>query len=209
MIKLLTIPTAVAATLSIASAATLQDHLNDMEAANLTPVVEVVEEKKEEKVSPKIVWECKGCSENEKKVLDFFQKYGIEDRYALATLMGNIKQESNFHTNICEGGARVSYHRCYSGGFGLIQWTTYGRYHGLGHHATITRGNPDTLETQLSYLVTEREWKEAEWRFKTPGKSVGFYMKGAYRWLGWGIHGNRTHYTNQYVNWLTKLTPTP
>ena len=47
---------------------------------------------------------CDNCTENEKIVLDFFQDYGIKDKYALATLMGNIKQESRFTPNICEGG---------------------------------------------------------------------------------------------------------
>ena len=31
----------------------------------------------------------------------------ITDRNALATILGNIKQESNFTANVCEGGARV------------------------------------------------------------------------------------------------------
>ena len=92
---------------------------------------------------------------------------------------------------------------CHSGGYGLIQWTTLGRYRGLGNHARSIGGNPSTLQTQLSYLVTEREWKSAEWKFKTPGKSIGFYMNGAYTWLGWGIHGARTNYSNQYVHRLT------
>ena len=76
----------------------------------------------------------------EKKVLDFFIERGIKDKMALAVLLGNIKQESLFITNICEGGARVPYHRCHSGGFGLIQWTTTGRYGGLGRHANNIEG---------------------------------------------------------------------
>ena len=50
---------------------------------------------------------CKGCNENENATLAFFQDRGIKDRNALATIMGNIKQESNFHANICEGGSRI------------------------------------------------------------------------------------------------------
>ena len=68
-------------------------------------------------------WKCPTCSPAEKKTLAYLQKRtNITDKYALATLMGNIKQESMFISNICEGGARVSYERCYSGGYGLIQW---------------------------------------------------------------------------------------
>jgi len=134
----------------------------------------------------------------EKKVLDFFVKRGIKDRMALAVLLGNIKQESLFVTNICEGGARVPYHHCHSGGFGLIQWTTQGRYDGLGRHARNIGGDPSTLETQLSYLVTEPEWLAIEHKFKKEGQSMSYYMNAAYYWLGWGVHGNRTHYSHHY-----------
>ena len=67
-------------------------------------------------------WDCPGCNPNERYVLSKLQDYTkITDRNALSTLMGNIKSESNFHPNICEGGARVTYHQCHSGGYGLIQ----------------------------------------------------------------------------------------
>ena len=62
---------------------------------------------------------CKGCSDNENIALNYFQDAGIKDRNALATIMGNIRQESTFVPNICEGGSRTSYSGCY-GGYGLI-----------------------------------------------------------------------------------------
>ena len=148
-------------------------------------------------------WTGSGFNDNETKALNFLQDQGITDQMALAVIMGNIKQESRFLPNICEGGARVNYQNCYRGGYGLIQWTTSGRYWGLGNHAKQINGNASTLDTQLSYLVTEREWKEALWRFKTPGRSLDFYMKGAYRWLGWGIYGNRGYYSNNYYDRLS------
>jgi len=84
-------------------------------------------------VEYKTTWKCPGCTDNEKYVLQQLQeKTRISDRNALATIMGNIKQESKFIPNICEGGARVPYDRCYSGGYGLIQWTSLGRYNNLG-----------------------------------------------------------------------------
>ena len=163
-----------------------------------SPIEEVVEE-----VIIKPRWTAEGFNENESKALAFFQDYGITDRMALAVILGNIRQESNFHPNICEGGARVKYENCHRGGYGLVQWTTSYRYWGLGNHAKSISGDPSTIETQLSYLVTEREWKEASVRFKTPEKSLDFYMKGAYRWLGWGIFGNRGYYSQQYYDALT------
>lgn len=162
----------------------------------LSEVALTTEEIKEPK------WHGTNFTAEETAVLNYFQEYGITDRAALATLLGNVKQESRFITNICEGGARVSYHQCRRGGFGLIQWTTLGRYNGLGTHANRIGASPTDLNTQLSYVVTEVEWKKAEWRFKTPGKSIAWYMQGAYRWLGWGVHGNRTHYAQEYYNRL-------
>ena len=57
---------------------------------------------------------------------------GVTDKTALAVLMGNIQQESNFKPNVFEGGAVIPYDRCLRGGYGLIQWTTQARYNGLG-----------------------------------------------------------------------------
>ena len=197
-----TTPLLVAYTFSPLFAKSLDSILNEMVQENTEQVIEEVQPESVKKQTTNR-FTCPTCTNNEKIVLKFFQDYGIKDKYALATLMGNIKQESMFVPNICEGGARVPYHHCHRGGYGLIQWTTLGRYRGLGRHARAIGGNPSTLQTQLSYLVTEVEWKKSEWRFKTPGKPVAFYMRGAYTWLGWGIHGARTHYSNQYVQRLT------
>jgi hypothetical protein len=77
---------------------------------------------------------CKGCNEHENATLVFFQERGIKDRNALATIMGNIRQESTFIPNICEGGSRTSWSNC-GRGYGLIQWTSADRYYGLGDFA--------------------------------------------------------------------------
>jgi len=138
----------------------------------------------------------------EQYVLDFFQERGITDRSALATILGNIKAESMFHPNICEGGARVRYENCHRGGFGLIQWTTTNRYKGLGLFANKYGGNPSELHTQLRYLVNESQWLNIEYKMKTPGMTIAYYMDAAYYWLGWGIHGNRTHYAHDYYHRL-------
>ena len=101
-------------------------------------------------------WKCPGCNTNEKYVLEQLQeKTKISDRNALATIMGNIKSESNFHPNICEGGARVPYNRCYSGGYGLIQWTSTNRYLGLGRFAKKYGYDPSSLEGQTAYMINE------------------------------------------------------
>ena len=145
---------------------------------------------------------CKGCNTNETKTLEFLQTRGITDKNAIATIMGNIRQESTFIPNICEGGARVSYHQCRSGGFGLIQFTCASRYNGLGTFAVRIGGDPSALDTQLRYMITEPQWRGIEDRLKVPGKPIEYYMRLAYTWLGWGHKGARTDYSYNYSNKL-------
>ena len=147
---------------------------------------------------------CKGCNEHENAALAFFQDRGIKDRNALATIMGNIRQESTFIPNICEGGSRTQYHNC-GRGYGLIQWTSANRYYGLGDFARKYGGSPSSLHTQLRYLTTEVQWQRIEDRMKTPGKSINRYMDYAYSWIGWGHHGSRTSYAYDYANRMIKI----
>jgi hypothetical protein len=143
---------------------------------------------------------CKGCNTNESRTLEFLQKRGITDKNALATIMGNIRQESTFTPNVCEGGARVSYHQCRRGGFGLIQFTNAPRFYGLGKFAARIGGDPSTLDTQLQYMLHEGDWKMIENQMKTPGKSIDDYMRLARKWIRWGHHGARTDYAYNYAN---------
>jgi hypothetical protein len=141
---------------------------------------------------------CKGCNTNESRTLEFLQKRGITDKNALATIMGNIRQESTFTPNVCEGGARVSYNGCRSGGYGIIQWTNASRYNGLGRHAARIGANPSSLDTQLDYMLYEGDWKMIEPYMKTPGKSIHQYMRLARKWIRWGHTGARTDYAYDY-----------
>ena len=148
-------------------------------------------------------WQCPGCNENEQYVLEQLQaKTRITDRNALATIMGNIKSESNFHPNICEGGARVSYHDCHSGGYGLIQWTSIGRYRNLGKFAERYNMDPSSLEGQTSYMINESVFQRYLPEFEGNGKTVDQYMVAAYYWLGWGIKGYRQQYAYDYTRKL-------
>ena len=145
---------------------------------------------------------CKNCSENESYVLEALQDQGITDKNALATIMANIKQESQFDPKACESGGKVHYHQCRSGGFGISQWTSSDRYYGLGSYAKQFGGDPSSLETQVGYLFHENDWKLVESGFKQPGKSVSQYMRYAFRWLRWGIKGPRESYAYDYANRL-------
>ena len=144
-------------------------------------------------------WECPDCTPNEKYVLSELQKHTkITDRNALATILGNIKQESNFVANICEGGARVSYSECTRGGYGLIQWTSIGRYNNLGKFCAKYGCDPSTLEGQTRYMINESVFQRYLPEFEGRGKTVDQYMVPAYYWLGWGIKGNREYYSYNY-----------
>jgi hypothetical protein len=145
------------------------------------------------------VWKCKGCNQTEAYTLEYLQKQGIKDKNALATIMGNIKQESDFIPNICEGGAITRYESC-GAGYGLIQWTSSDRYYRLGSVARSSGFSPSSLEGQLKHMLTEPQWKEIEYQMKSPGKSIDSYMNVAYRWIGWGIHGARTNFAYRYAN---------
>jgi hypothetical protein len=127
------------------------------------------------------------------------QKTRIKDRNALATIMGNIKQESKFISNICEGGDRVSYLDCTRGGYGLIQWTSVGRYKGLGSFANKYGCDPSTLTCQTRYMINEPIFQKYLPMFEGGGQTVKQYMVPAYYWLGWGIKGNRELYAYDYV----------
>jgi hypothetical protein len=144
---------------------------------------------------------CRDCSENENAALSYFQDAGITDKNALATILGNIKQESQFIPNVCEGGGIVPYHQC-RGGFGLIQFTASSRYYGLGTFSRQINGDPSSFDTQLKYIVTEPEWKVIENGFKQPGKSISQYMRYAFSWLRWGVKGPRESYAYDYANRL-------
>ena len=145
-------------------------------------------------------WKCPGCNSNEQYVLKELQaKTNISDRNALATIMGNIKSESNFHPNICEGGARVPYNACRSGGYGLIQWTSIGRYNNLGKFAKRYGYDPSSLEGQTAYMINESVFQRYLPEFEGHGKTVDQYMVAAYYWLGWGIKGYRQQYAYDYT----------
>jgi len=146
---------------------------------------------------------CNSCNANEQIALQKLQDHGIKDKNALATIMGNIRQESTFVSDVCEGGARTGYHGCRSGGFGLLQWTSEDRFRGLGSHARKTGKDPSSVHTQLSYIFEEPQWKSIEERMLRRGRTIDDYMQTAYRWIGWGHHGARTQYAYDYSRKFT------
>ena len=148
-------------------------------------------------------WKCPDCTPEEQYVLEQLQEHTrISDRNALATILGNIKQESKFISNICEGGARVSYRDCTSGGYGLIQWTSVNRYNNLGKFCEKFACDPSSLEGQTRYMINESVFQRYLPMFEGNGQSVQQYMVPAYYWLGWGIKGAREVYAWDYTKKL-------
>ena len=166
-------------------------------------IIKIPVEPFEPKVEIEKTWQCPDCTPEEQYVLAELQEHTrITDRNALATIMGNIKQESKFIPNICEGGARVSYGNCHSGGYGIIQWTSLGRYNNLGKFADKFGYDPSTLEGQTAYMINESVFQRYLPEFEGNGKTVSQYMVPAYYWLGWGIKGNREVYAYEYTKQL-------
>ena len=175
-----------------ASAALVAFFLHTPKTTEVQPIV----------VEPYIpsTWECPDCNPAEQYVLEQLQeKTRITDRNALATILGNIKSESNFHANICEGGARVSYLDCHRGGYGLVQWTTESRYMGLGLFCKKYGCDPSSLEGQTRYMINENQFQKVLPDFEGGGQTVSQYMVPSYRWLGWGIKGRRETYAYDYT----------
>ena len=150
-------------------------------------------------------WECPTCTPAEQYVLKELQtQTKIKSRNALSAILGNIKQESRFHSNICEGGARVPYSDCHRGGYGLIQWTTENRYLGLGSFCKKYDCDPSSLAGQVRYMINENQFQKILPELEGGVDTVAQYMVPCYYWLGWGIKGNRELYAYDYVKKLVK-----
>ena len=198
------LPLVLATSIPAACAYPSISEIKNPPALTVEPVVGLIDAKKvvEIEVEEK-TWKCPTCNKNEQYVLEKLQeKTKITDRNALATILGNIKSESNFHPNICEGGARVPYNRCHRGGYGLIQWTTTNRYLGLGKFAKKYGYDPSSLEGQTAYMINEYTFQKYLPEFEGNGQSVDQYMVAAYYWLGWGIKGARQQYAYKYTKKL-------
>tara|TARA_R100000005_G_scaffold94123_1_gene71248 strand:+ start:378 stop:962 length:585 start_codon:yes stop_codon:yes gene_type:complete len=161
------------------------------------PVVEITVEEYQPR------WTLPGGTPEEQYVLAELQEHTkITDRNALATILGNIKQESKFIPNICEGGARVPYESCHRGGYGLIQWTSVNRYDNLGRFCKSYGCDPSSLEGQTRYMINESTFQKYLPEFEGRGMTVSQYMVPAYYWLGWGIKGSRETYAYEYTKKL-------
>ena len=58
--------------------------------------------------------------------------------------------------------------------------------------------DPSELSCQTRYMINENVFQKYLPAFEGSGQSVSYYMKPAYRWLGWGIKGKRETYAYNY-----------
>ena len=192
--------TTLAGAVGIGSAIVLTAAINAPAPVSPPPVVSIEVEEYEPR------WTLPTGNPAEQYVLEQLQEHTkITDPNALATILGNIKQESNFRANICEGGARVSYDDCHRGGYGLIQWTSINRYDNLGRFCEKYGCDPSSLEGQTRYMINESNFQRLLPEFEGRGHTVSQYMVPAYYWLGWGIKGNREVYAWDYSKKLVKV----
>ena len=193
--------TTLAGAVGIGSAIALTAAINTPAPVSLTPPVVSIEV---EEYEPR--WTLPTGNPAEQYVLEQLQEHtNITDPNALAAILGNIKQESNFRANICEGGARVSYRDCRSGGYGLVQWTSINRYNNLGKFCENYGCDPSSLEGQTRYMINESTFQRVLPEFEGRGFTVSQYMVPSYYWLGWGIKGKREVYAWDYSKKLVKV----
>ena len=146
---------------------------------------------------------CPDCTPAQQHVLEQLQVRGeVRDKTSLAVIMGNIEQESNFRSNVCEGGTILPYDKCLHGGYGLIQWTTQSRYDGLGLFCKKYECDPSSVEGQTRYMINEMKFRNDLYPFQIEHQKLNYYMNAAHYWLGWGIHGNRTKYSYTFLHKL-------
>lgn len=90
-------------------------------------------------------------AENKTIIENFLREKGLNDN-AIAGVMGNIQQESNFSTTATNSS---------SGAYGLFQWTG-SRKSGLKNYAKSTGGSIDDINTQLNYFWNELNTTESK-----------------------------------------------
>ena len=112
----------------------------------------------------------------------------------LSAILGNIKQESNFRSYICEEDPRVPYDRCVAVVLWNIQWTTESRYNGLGSFCKKYGCDPSKPAGQVRYMINEDQFQSILPEFEGGVDTVAQYMVPCYYWNSLGNQGNRELY---------------
>ena len=126
----------------------------------------------------------------EKEVRDILVYHGVLDNTALAVILGNIKQESNFNP--------LAYNS-EEDALGLMQFR-------LDRKKYLERYCTDTtsVRCQLTYVFTEDDWKAIAADITAIGKDMNFYQSAMKRYLRYSHFGNRLIYAKEYLTILDK-----
>ncbi|HSX05982.1 MAG TPA: phage tail tip lysozyme [Candidatus Saccharimonadales bacterium] len=133
---------------------------------------------------------------NEQKAFNFFISQGLSP-IAAAGIVGNLKEESQVDPTSVQGGkdsATIPPSIYDSGGYGIAQWTSYGRQKNLIEYAQKNgvqlgdpSGVPGNLTVQLEFL-----WQEANNSYSTVlqhVKAAATPGDAATQWMGPNITG--------------------
>ena len=120
----------------------------------------------------------------EKEVIRVLAHRNITDINAVATVLGNIQQES---------GLRVNALNASEGSYGLMQWRL-GRRNRLEAYCK----DLNDIRCQLFFMISEADWLAIESDMQIPGQSIEYYNGLMKKYLRWGIEGNRVKYAYEY-----------
>jgi hypothetical protein len=143
-------------------------------------------------------------AENKEIIENYLRDKGLNDK-AIAGVMGNIQQESNFSTTATNSR---------SGAYGLFQWLG-SRKRGLENYAKVTGRSKDDINTQLDYFWNELETTESKTKsilFDSNYNSAGEYAKAFEKTFersgGSALAKRQTYAENIYNNMNNKTTGT-
>ena len=128
----------------------------------------------------------------EKEVIRVLAHRGINEPNAIAAVLGNIQQESNFNPEALNAS---------EGSYGLMQWRL-GRRNRLNAYCQ----NLTDIRCQLFFMISEQDWIEIEPMLKTPHQTIEYYNYAMKRYLRWGISGRRVEYAYKYLDILNDST---
>ena len=123
-------------------------------------------------------------SDVEEEVIRVLAHRNITDINAVATVLGNIQQESGFKVNALNAS---------EGSFGLIQWRLERRNRLESYCKDL-----NDVRCQLFFMVSESDWAAIESDMQITGQSIEYYNGLMKKNLRWGIEGNRVKYAYEY-----------
>ena len=131
-------------------------------------------------------------NEVEGVVIEHLKGQGISDPRSVASILGSMKQESNFRTTA---------HNVSEGSYGVFQWRL-GRRERLEKYC---KGDLNNIECQLRFAFQEKDWENVLPQLQEKGRSIPYYNDVMKKYLRWGELGFRLDYAKQYLEVFYKF----